>query len=302
MQRLKKILTYLLFSSACLLGTIVLKGCKEDNDAPPGSQNETGSWTIYTPYQWTHDGQPYQSTYCTVYSDAANADMKQQLGEIADEHFLEIMQQFNFQRPSEFIHPPGYSKIEIYLNRNHTENINWAYWGGFIFTIRSTDISEEWIDYTIYTVRHELTHVFEFLIEGQEVLGTDVWFREGLAVYLACMRSNIFETIKTQAELEAWISENQDIAGKGNPILIHQHSDFPEGTGIHSYYRIFELAVRYLVDSNGMGRSFGDILNLLYDIRDNSLFPTAFSGNFGINLEDFETDFYVLMKSFFLSV
>lgn len=291
---------YLFLSVILLLIFLLWEGCDKNPASSPTPQNEKGSWTIYTPYDWTHDGQPYQSTYCTIYSDAANYEMKRQLGEIADENFFQIMQLFNFNNLSDFKYPPGYSKIEIYINTNHTENINWAYWGGFIFTIRSTEISGQWIDYTLYTTRHELTHVFEFLIVGNEVLGTDVWFREGLAVHVGCMESNVFKTIKSLAELESWISENQSISGNGNPIMIHQHSDFPEGSEIHNYYRIFELAMRYIVDKNGMGKSYEDVLNLFYDIRDDILFPIAFSNNYGVSLEYYENNFYNLIR-FYLS-
>lgn len=293
-----KLIPYLLVALSFLLNTTVFKGCEEEHDNSPMPDDEINSWTVYTPYNWTHDGQPYRSVYCNIYSDAASEDMKQQLGEIADDKFLQIMELFNSQDPSDFIYPPGYSKIDIYLNRNHAENINWAYWGGFIFTIRSSEISEEWAEYTDYTVGHELTHVYEFLIEGNEVLGTDVWFREGLAVHIGCRGSTIFKTITSLNELESWISENQDISGEGNPIKIHQHSDFPEGTEIHDYYRIFELATRYIVDINGMDRSFGDIKQIFYDIRKKDLFQAAFSVNLGIGLEAYETNFYDLLKTY----
>ncbi|MEJ2615824.1 MAG: hypothetical protein P8Z35_12770, partial [Ignavibacteriaceae bacterium] len=170
-----------------LLSVIILEGCIKNPVSLQTPQNEKGSWCIYTPYDWAHDGKPYQSTYCTIYSDTASDEMKKQLGEIADDNFFRIMQLFNFQNLSDFKYPPGYSKIEIYINRNHTENINWAYRGGFIFSIRSSEINAQWSDYTVYTVRHELMHVFEFLIEGKEDLGTDVWFREGLAAHVGCM-------------------------------------------------------------------------------------------------------------------
>jgi len=285
-----------------ILILIILEGCDKNPTAPAEVQNKDGSWTIYTPYDWTHDGHPRQSTYCTVYSDAASEEMKQHLAEIADDNFLRILQLFNFQNISDFKYPPGYSKIEIYLNINQPENINWAYWGGFIITIRSSEISGQWVDYTVYTAGHELTHVFEFLIEGKEILDTDVWFREGLAVHVGCMESSIFKTIDSLSELEAWISENQNIAGNGNPVKIHQHSDFPEGTEIHNYYRIFELAFRYIVDPNGLGKSYDDVLNLFYDVRNDIPFSTAFSDNFGLSLVEYEDNFYELMEIYLGSV
>jgi hypothetical protein len=196
------------------------------------------------------------------------------------------------------MYPPGYSKIEIYINRNHTENINWAYWGGFIITIRSSDISGHWINYTVYTVRHELTHIFEFLIKGSEILGSDVWFREGIAVHVGCLEYTGWQTIENLSELESWISTNQNVPGQGNPIKIHQHSDFPDGADIHEYYRFFELAMRYLLDGRGLGKSFPDVLNLFYDLREGISFPVSFQNHFGMSVSDYENEFYDRMRTY----
>jgi len=282
----------LIFSQLIFLTT----GCDDNSTSPIIPLPERGSWTIYTPYDWFHDGKPYQSSYCTIYSDVASQELKQQLGAIADQRFSQILQLFNFQRISDFRYPPNYSKIEIYVNRNHPESINWAYWGGFIFTIRTSDISGIYYDYAVYTFRHELEHVFEFLIEGREVLGTEVWFKEGIAVHIGCMESNIFKTVETVSELEAWISQNQKIPGQGNPIAIHH--DYPAGSNRDQYYKYFELAVRYLLDSNGMGKSYQDVLNLFYDLRNGISFSDSFENHFGISINDYEADFYDLMRSY----
>lgn len=114
---------------------IVSVGCKSHPTLPRIPEKEKGSWAIYTPYDWTHDGKPYSSVYCVVYSDGASYEMKQQMGQLADEKFDRILQLFSFSNLSDFKYPPGYSKIDIYINRNHSENIAWAYWGGFIITI-----------------------------------------------------------------------------------------------------------------------------------------------------------------------
>jgi len=277
---------------------IVSSGCKSNPTSSPIPQTEDGLWTIYTPYNWSHDGQPYSSTYCIVYSNDASYEMKRQMAEIADERFRQIMQLFNFHDVSDFRYPPGGSKIEIYINRNHSESIAWAYWGGFIITIRSSDIVGHWYNYTVYTTRHELTHIFEFLIEGREGLGTDVWFKEGIAVHVGCLEDTGWQTIENLSELESWISQNQNVPGQGNPIKIHQNEDLPPGGDWHQYYRFFELAVRYLLDSRGMGKSFKDVLNLFYDLRDGKPFPVSFQDNFGIRVSDFEDEFYSRLRTY----
>jgi hypothetical protein len=279
----------------------VSEGCKRSPTSPQIPQTEDGLWTIYTPYYWTHDGQPYSSTYCIVYSDEASYEMKQQMAEIGDNRFSQILQLFSFHDVSDFRYPPGGSKIEIYINRNHVENIAWAYWGGFIITIRSSELIGHWYNYAVYTARHELTHIFEFLIEGREVLGTDVWFKEGIAVHVGCLEDTGWQTIRSLSELESWISQNQNVPGQGNPIAIHQNEDYPPGADKHQYYRFFELAMRYLLDRRGMGKSFSDVLDLFYDMRDGISFPVSFQDNFGISVSDYEDEFYDRMRAYLSS-
>jgi hypothetical protein len=217
---------------------------------------------------------------------------------LADERFRQVMALFGFDNVSDFIYPPGSPTIDIYVNQNHSEGINWAYWGGFIITIRSPDLSGRWYDYAVYTLRHELTHVFEFLIEGRGGLGTDVWFREGLATHVGCLEHTGWGTLRTLSELESWISQNQNVPGQGNPIGIHQIADFPDGANWHEYFRLSELALTYVLDEEGMGRSYQDVLDLVYDIRNGAPFPGSFQDRLGTSLDDFEDQFFDRMRAY----
>lgn len=283
---------------ATLLFVLVSLGCEDDPAAPSTPDTTTGSWVEYTPFKWSHDGRPYESTYLTVYSDAASDEMKRQVAQIAHERFNQIMALFDFDAVSDFIYPPGYSKLEIYINRNHSESINWAYWGGFIFTIRSSEIAGRWRNYTVYTVRHELLHDFEFLIEGREVLGTDFWFKEGIATYVGCLEETGWNTIDSLSELELWIAQNEAVPGAGNPIRIRRDTDFPPGADWHQYYRLFELVVRYMLDDTGLGRSYEDVLSLFYDVRDGESFPDSFESRFGITLGDLEAEVFDRLRAY----
>ncbi len=283
---------------AVALGT---HGCQSDPSSPPAPsdpQTEKGSWAVYTPYDWTHDGHSHPSRHVTIYSDAATDAVKMSLAAIADDRWDRILALFDSSDVSGFRYPPGSSTIDIYINRNHPEGINWAYWGGFIITIRSDDISGFWRDYAVYTVRHELTHEFEFLTEGREALGTDVWFREGLAVHVGCLEPTGWSTIRSLAELEAWISQNQGLPGRGNPIGIHHHDDYPEGADRHEYYRLFELAVTYMLDERGLGGSYQDVAGLFYDARDGDPFFVSFEDRFDISLSDYEAQFFDRMRMY----
>ena len=281
---------------------IISGGCEADPASPPDSPEDpdslNGSWVFHTPFDWTHDGRPFAGQHVTIYSDAASDEMKEYLAEIADGEFGQILALFDFQELAALRYPPGSSTIDIYLNRHHAESVNWAYWAGFIITIRSSEISGHWYDHTVYTARHELTHEFEFLIEGRGGLGTDFWFREGLAVHVGCMEYPGWQTVRRLSELESWIDQNQNIPGGGNPILIHQDTDFPAGADWHQYYRLFELAVTYMLDEAGMGKSYGDVLALFYDVRGGKLFPASFEERFGISLSAFESEFFQRARTY----
>lgn len=71
--------------------------------------------------------------------------------------------------------PPGSSIIDIYVNKDHEKGTNWAYWGGFIVTIRSSNLTGHCHDYAVYPIRHELTHLFELLIEGRGSRSTPIF-------------------------------------------------------------------------------------------------------------------------------
>ncbi|MFC1791353.1 DUF418 domain-containing protein [Gemmatimonadota bacterium] len=277
-------------------------GCEADpaspSDSPENPETHTDSWVFHTPYDWTHDGMPYAGQHVTIYSDAASDEMKGQLAEIADGRFHQILALFDYEDLADLRYPPGSSTIDIYLNLHHPETVNWAYWAGFIITIRSPEISGFWYDYTVYTVRHELTHEFEFLIEGRGGLGTDVWFREGLAVHVGCMEGTGLQPVRSLSELDAWIGQNQDVPGGGNPIGIHQHTDLPQGADLTQYYRVFGLAVTYLLDEAGRGRSYGDVLALFYDVRAGRPFPASFEDRFGISLSAFEGEFFERARAY----
>lgn len=264
------------------------------------------AWSVYTPFKWIHDGKPYETEHCIIYSDGASDELKTEVGIIADENFSEILQTFNFSNFSDFIYPPGYEKIEIYINRFHDENINWAYWGGFIITIKRSDIHDtRYFNYVDYTTKHELMHVFEFLIEGNYDLGTDTWFREGIAVHIGNTGTAGIQRIDSPAELESWITQYKDIPGEGNPIKIKKWEDFPQSVRDQNetgrYYPFFCLAMEYLIDEKGAGKSYQDLLNLFYDVRNGIEFRETFQQTFGFSVKEYETEFYDRMRIFLSS-
>ena len=277
---------------AFLFSVLVICGCEVDPIRITPDQIEEGSWMTYSPIRWTHDGDPYYSDYCIVYSDGAEYGLKQDIGQFADMKFSEIVHLFNFNELTDFRYPPGYNKIDVYINMFHEENIAAAYWGSIFITLRSAHVDLNRYDYLF---KHELTHAFEFLIEGTVNLGTDVWFKEGIAIYCGGGLNGITDV----NDLENWISRNAEVPGLGNPIRIHVWEDFPPDADITAYYyTVFDLTMRYFLDPDGLGKSTEDVLKLFYDIRNGMLFKDAFQNNFDISMARLEIDYYDRMRSY----
>jgi len=280
-------LTHRIFNTCLfsILPLILILGCKKEPTGLEPKQIEDGSWIIYSPYNWSHDGQQYSSEYFSVYSDGASIELKKKAGDFCDTKFVEILEMFSFNNHSDFLLPPENDKINLYINQNHDEGIAAAYWGTIIITIREDDFNTTRYDYLF---KHELTHEFEFLIEGTVNLGTDVWFREGIAIY----GGGGIDYINNNADLNHWISMNSHFPNQGNPITIHSWEDFPEGSDITGYYTVFDIVMKYILDSNGLGKSIDDVLTLFYDIRNDVSFTIAFQNNFGISLNEFEENIF----------
>lgn len=267
---------------------VCCSGCDRVNNP---DDIEDGSWVTYSPYKWSHDGRPYRSVHCDVFSDGVSAAMKEKAGKFADAMFMEVLELFDFTRLEDFRHPPGDEKINVYLNRYHEESIAAAYWGTIIITIRASDFDTDRYEYLF---KHELAHAFEFLIEGTVNLGTEDWFKEGIAIYAG----GGMNQITTVAALELWIARNADSPTRGNPISIHCWDDYPEGCDKHGYYTVYDVVMKYLLDEEGLGKSIQDVLNLFYDIRNGGTFGPTFQEHFGITVATLEADIFDRLRAY----
>ena len=283
----------LCLSVLMMLGAV---GC-DGNDDVSGPVDETpGSWVIYSPYDWSHDGHPYHSVHCNVYSDGCSAAMKEKAGKFADSKFLEVLDYFAFTQVGDFLYPPGDDKINVYLNRYHEESIAAAYWGTIIITIRASDIDTSRYQYH-YLFRHELTHVFEFMIEGLVNLATEDWFTEGIAV---CAGGGL-NLVNTVADLESWMDRHADYPNGGNPLSIKTWTDWPDGRDMTGYYYLWEVVMEYLLDAEGLGKSLQDVLNLLYDLRNGDTFCPTFEDHFGLPVATLEAEIFNRLRDFLSS-
>jgi hypothetical protein len=276
-----------------------LFGCQKDptsivTDQEPDQNPDyipEGAWVTCSPYKWTHDGEPYFGKYCIAYSDDCSYQFKQEVGRFADEKFVEVLQLFEFENTDDLLYPMDYEKVDVYINRYHQERLAAAWWGTIIITFSSENL----LSRHGYLFKHELTHVFQFLIEGHYNLSTPVWFTEAIAIYGGGGLWGIRDT----NDLDRWIASNSHDPNQGNPICIEIWDDFPPGADITGYYYyVFDLTMRYFLDPNGLDRSLDDVLNLFYDLRNDVPFATAFQSHFDLDVEMFEDEYYERMRTY----
>jgi len=259
----------------------------------------TGSWVGRFPHPWAHDGEPVIGAEIDLCSYASSDQVKLAMHERARDAFTKVRNLMALDEAFVFRFPPGRSKVDIYVNRLNTE-----YFGGFAYHGGAIVIAYDHPGYLpdqpwcANEIEHEVFHVVETLIEGSGILGADVWFREGIADYFA---GN--DLLTSMADINGWLETRRHLPGGGNPIGIHLWEDFPpevaavRGQGL--WYPMFELAVRYLMDPGGLGRSYIDVRNLFMALDgDQTRFAAAFEEHMGITVVEFESTFFERIQEF----
>lgn len=260
---------------------------------------DSGSWYI-TGFEWPHDGNPLESANFTIYSDGASDDARQALAQLAEDTLAEIKASFGIDNSNIFLFPQGQDVIDIYAYKNRYPPSwgGWSYYGGLlIFSLDHPERSSfGHTDPQIYnpTLKHEITHVVESLLKASNNPNlVDVWLTEGLAE--AMSGGTAGGSITDLAKMNALIQEY----GALNPIAMHQYN-YPnvELIAYYYYYPMFQLAVEYLIDVNGHGKTLTDFKNLFLDVRDGVPFATAFNNRIGISLSQYESQFFTLMNNY----
>ncbi len=270
-----------------------------------GSQNIdgtgfSGSW-YQTGFWWPHDGNPVESTNCIVYSDGASNNARQTLAQYAEDVLDDINHLFEIDSHDIFLYPPGQEKIDIYAYKLRFPQDwgGWGYYGGFM--IYSLDHPERMqIGHTdpqfyIPVIGHELTHVMQSLLIGDDDPSlVEVWFTEGLAEAVSGGTAG-----GRISDLNQLNELRQRYGWSLNPITMHQY-DYPDVEGIiyYYYYPMFQLAVEYLVDVNGHGKTYADMKNLFLDVSVGVPFETAFENRLTISVADYELQFFERMNDY----
>jgi len=276
--------------------------CCSDKIVDPPNMVDSGSWyeTGFTP--WPHDGNPLEGERFVIYSDAASLEARQYLLQICEDAFANIKEKLGLTDLSVLRFPEGRNdKIHIYAYRNYSPT-QWggqAYYGGYL--IYSPDnpakakLGQTTPELYVPLVRHEMVHVVQTLIVGDNQERVYSWFAEGIAIQIA--DDSFYTKVETKADLNGLVAT----FGMRNPVSV-QHSwtmpDDQKDVGVLYYYPMFSLAVRYLLGPNGIGATYLDVRDLMIDIGNGDPFETALENRVGISNTEYESQFFDRISQF----
>ena len=287
----------------------VASGCSKSSQSEPpdpAQMVDSGSW-YSRGLRWPHDGQPFESENFVVYSDAASLEARQRLASVAEEVLVEVVDQMGVDPATMFRFPADQGKIDLYANRYNLLEGGGArgYYAGVVIpSFDHEDRREVTSEGAIrLTLRHELVHVVEALLKGRFVgdvaVGDPrrmpVWFSEGTAEALSGGTTG--GAPRTLDEVNDLIAEY----GRINPIAWRVDlplSELDPGAYPDYYYPMAQLAVEYILDPNGLGKSPADLTAVMLDMGNDASFDSAFETRIGLSQSDYEARFFALMDTY----
>jgi hypothetical protein len=265
---------------------------------------DSGSW--YAKERWPHDGKPVEGQNFVVYSDGASQQARQRLGVLAEEVWVEVIDEMGLDPATMFKFPAGQDKVDLYANRYNVVEGGGAraYHAGVIIASFDNDIgASTGVSVVGVSLKNELVHVAEALVKGRFVGDVAVsdprrmptWFSEGTAEALS--GGTTAGAPRTLDQIDGLISEY----GRINPIA--WRVDLPLSEWVldaypYYYYPMAHLAVEYLLDPQGLGKSPEDLAAVMLDMGENVSFAEAFENHIGISQSDYETQFFALMDGY----
>lgn len=278
-----------------LMAVGVSSGCgsSPDQGAAAGAVEmiDAGSWYVREP--WPHDGRPIESESFVVYSDTATAEARREVADVAEDLWGELLDDFSIEAGM-LRYPDGQDKLHVYAYHDHDPQ-DWearAYYGGLIMW--SPDHRQRSNEGTRFApvVKHELVHVLQWLIAGRpDPHPVDVWFLEGLPE--AMSGGTTGGAIRSLDELDDLTADY----GTLSPISVKTYSQITSPhAGEYFHYPMFQLAVEYLLDEDGYGRSPADVRDVFIDVAGGASFEAAFEERMGTRLDDYDRDFFDLME------
>ena len=287
----------------------VVSGCagsSSQSERPdPAQMVDSGSW--YVRERWPHDGNPYETEHLVVYSDGASQQARQRLGVLAEEVWVEVIDEMGLDPAIMFKFPAGQDKVDLYANRYNVVEGGGAraYHAGVIIASFDNDIGESTDVTTVRTtLKHELVHVAEQLLMGRwtgNVAVSDprrmpTWFSEGTGEALSGGTTG--GAPRTLDQIDGLIAEY----GRINPVA--WRVDLPLSEVVSSdvypryYYPMAQLAVEYVLHRDGLGKSPEDIAAVMLDLGNDVPFAEAFESHIGVSQSDYEAQFFTLLDGY----
>ncbi|MCP4725558.1 MAG: hypothetical protein GY863_11000, partial [bacterium] len=244
-----------------------------------------------------HDDRIYESDNFLTFSDASSDAVKREYSKMAEESLAEIMTAFGIESSLELGISGRETKITIFSNRFLAQNQT-AFNIGFILYAQDSPNYLAWgesqRDRYKNIVKHETYHVFDKLFGMGSNYGVDrpaFWFKEGMAEYISGGASI---PIETNDDLDIMLL---DIQHYSHPIDVITGGDWVALDMIRRrYYPIFHLAIRYLMDEKGLGKTYQDVRSLYDDLLINNDFNSAFEQHMGITVEYYRENFFDLVR------
>jgi hypothetical protein len=243
----------------------------------------------------TNDNRVLETEHLLIYSDASEDWAKIEMGRTGEEALALIMGLFQVT-PEELGIVDMYSRIEVYSMRRLNNigtvadingYINWAH------DTTNSSIDPSWV---LETAEHECTHTVQFRLGGTYSV-VWCWFTEGLAE--AVSDGGMYPPLRCWPEVEAFRNRPNSV----NPVSVRVLEDIPDWTSSNGavasvYYPLFGLAVRWLLDPNGHGKTCIDVKQMFRDIAGGMDFFQAFQTRMGISMESYRDHFYGWMEGF----
>jgi len=277
----------------------------QSEQSDPAQMVDSGSW--YAKERWPHDGNPYETQHFVVYSDGAGSEERQRLASLAEEVYIEVIDEMGVDPATMFRFPADQEKIDLYANRY---NVLWgggarAYYAGVIIWSFDHEAGPESTNVAAVraTLKHELVHVVEALLKGRftgNVAVSDprrmpTWFSEGAAEALS--GGSTAGKPRTVEHMNGLIDEYGPI----NPIAWRVDlppSDYVLDAYPNYHYPMAQLAVEYLLDADGLDRSPKDLAAVMVEMGSDASFAEAFENHIGISQSDYESQFFALMNGY----
>jgi hypothetical protein len=146
-----------------------------------------------------------------------------------------------------------------------------------------------------------MVHVVEALLKGNytgdipvgDPRRMPVWFSEGTAEALGCSWDAAPRTLD---DVNARIAKY----GRINPVA--WRVDLPPSTVGNEYgeyyYPMAHLAVQYLLDADGLGRSPHDLAAVMLDMGGGASFASAFKAHIGLSQSEYQAQFWARMDAY----